>query len=211
MLAYAALGALHGINPAMGWLFAVALALRARRRAKIALAIPPIVLGHLASVAVIVAAIGMARLFIDPTLVRIAGALALVLFGGYKLLAARMHPRWVGMRVGFGDLTLWSFVMSSAHGAGLMLIPVLLHRAPAPSGDMAAHSLAGASGPMQGIMLGGLAAVAVHTAVFATMTAAVAMLVYEVFGLGFLRRAWVNLDALWAGALVAAGLVTLVA
>jgi len=207
VFAYAALGAFHGLNPAMGWLFAVALGLQERRRVIVLSALPPIALGHLASVAIVVAIVGIGRILIDPTVVRVIGACALLAFGVYKLGAARMHPRWVGMRVGFGDLTLWSFLMSSAHGAGLMLIPVLMHRAPVT--HVAVSPLAGHS-DAPGMLVGGLAAVAVHTFSFLAVTALLATLVYEVFGLGLLRVAWVNLDALWAGALVVAGLVTLV-
>jgi hypothetical protein len=207
MLTLVALGAFHGLNPAMGWLFAVALGLQDRRRATVLRAIPPIALGHLASVGTVVAIVGVARVFVDPVIVRVAGAVALIGFGLYKLRVARAHPRWVGMRVGFVDLTLWSFLMSSAHGAGLMLIPVLTPRAPALAMHASAahaHVLASAA------LASGAAALAVHTLAFLGVTVVLALLVYEVFGLGLLRVAWVNLDVLWAGALVVAGLVTLV-
>ena len=207
VLALVALGAFHGLNPAMGWLFAVALGLQDRRRTTVLRAIPPIALGHLASVAIVVALVDAARVLVDPMAVRVAGACALVGFGLYKLLGARTHPRWVGMRVGFADLALWSFLMSSAHGAGLMLIPVLTHRGATPA--MPAHP--GMAGGAQAIAVGGALAVAVHTAAFLGVTVAMALLVYQVLGLRLLRVAWVNLDVLWAGALVLAGVVTLVA
>jgi hypothetical protein len=192
VLAYVVLGAFHGLNPAMGWLFAVALGLQTRRRATVLWAIAPITLGHLASVGVIVALVGTARGLVDPHVLRVGGACAILAFGAWKLGTSRGHPRWVGMRIGAGDLALWSFLMSSAHGAGLMLIPVLLHRSPDGAPGMA-----------------GLVAVAVHTAAFVAVTAVMALLVYEVLGLRLLRIAWVNFDVIWAGALVIAGLVTL--
>ena len=200
MLTLLALGAFHGLNPAMGWLFAVALGLQDRRRLTVLRAIPPIALGHLASVGAVVAVVGAARVFVSPTVVRVVGACALLGFGVWKLRNAQ-HPRWVGMRVGFRDLTVWSFLMSSAHGAGLMLIPVLIG---APL--VAHHGMVMAPAAT----VDGLAAVAVHTAAFLSVTVALALLVYEVLGLRLLRVAWVNLDALWAGALVVAGVVTLV-
>ena len=200
MLTLLALGAFHGLNPAMGWLFAVALGLQDRKRLTVLRAIPPIALGHLASVGAVVALVGAARALVSPTVVRVVGACALLGFGVWKLRSAR-HPRWVGMRVGFRDLAVWSFLMSSAHGAGLMLIPVLM------GGPLVAH--AGMAMP-PAAATAGATAVAVHTAAFLGVTVALALLVYEVLGLKLLRVAWVNLDALWAGALVVAGVVTLV-
>jgi hypothetical protein len=200
MWALVALGAFHGLNPAMGWLFAVALGLQERRRTRVLWAMAPLALGHLASVAAVVAVVGAARALVDPMVVRVTGACALLGFGAWKLRRTR-HPRWVGMRVDFGDLALWSFLMSSAHGAGLMLIPVLMHH------PALAH--AGMSMPAA-VAVDGVTAVAVHTAAFLAVTAAAALLVYEVLGLELLRVAWVNLDTLWAAALVVAGVVTLI-
>ncbi len=112
------LGAFHGLNPAMGWLFAVCLGLQERRRAAVLSALPPIALGHALSAGLVVAAVGLLRQRIPPEMLEYSAAAVLLGYGVYKLLRSR-HPRWVGMRVGFGDLTLWSFLMASAHGAGL--------------------------------------------------------------------------------------------
>ena len=202
-LSLAALGAFHGINPAMGWLFAVALGLQERRRSAVLRAIPPIALGHAVSVLIVVALVSAARLVVSPTALRLTGGTALVAFGAYKLLRRGTHPRWVGMRVGFRDLTLWSFLMSSAHGAGLMLVPVLLHL-PASHAGGHGHTLGATSAS------GAAAALAVHTAALLVVMAATAVVVFEVLGLELLRRAWINLDVAWAGALVVAGAVTLV-
>src|SRR5215207_4079597 len=139
-LTLALLGAYHGINPAMGWLFAVALGLQERRRAGVIRAFAPIALGHAASIAAAVALLSVAQTLVDLAALRLIGAVALVIFGLYKLLAPMSHPRWVGMRVHFRDLTAWSFLMSTAHGAGLMLMPVLLRLPQAAAHDAAAHA-----------------------------------------------------------------------
>src|SRR6266487_2546761 len=140
-LTLALLGGYHGLNPAMGWLFAVALGLQERRRLAVIRAFVPIALGHAASVAAVVALLGAAQALLDLGVLRLVGAGALVIFGLYKLLAPMSHPRWVGMRVNFRDLSAWSFLMATAHGAGLMLLPVLLRL---PSGvGQASHEMAG--------------------------------------------------------------------
>src|SRR6266542_3784660 len=128
-LALCGLGAFHGINPAMGWLFAVALGLQEQKRAAVLRALPPIALGHALSVGVIVAAVLLARVSLSHLVLKLIAATLLLLFGIYRLARSR-HPSWVGMRVGFRDLTLWSFIMASAHGAGLMLIPLFMRSAP---------------------------------------------------------------------------------
>jgi hypothetical protein len=200
-LALGLLGAYHGANPAMGWLFAVAIGLQEGRRAAVLRALPPIALGHEASIALVVALVGGLQAVADPSLLRLAAAGALVLFGLYKLARPRSHPRWVGLRVTGRDLVVWSFLMSSAHGAGLMLLPLLLGL---PTAEHA-HDLPALGA---GALLGAAAAVA-HTLAMLGAMAAVALLVYEKVGLGVLRRAWINLDALWAGAVVTAGFATL--
>ena len=201
-LALAGLGAYHGLNPAMGWLFAVALGLQERSSRAVLRALLPIALGHEASIALVVLLVGGLELVAAPQVLRAAGAVVLVLFGLYKFLRPRSHPRWVGMRVTPRELTLWSFLMSSAHGAGLMLFPVLL--------GLPAHEHAD---ELPALALGGVAAqdaaaVLLHTLAMLLVMGAVALVVYEKLGLGVLRRAWVNLDLVWAAAVVAAGVTT---
>ena len=139
-LSLALLGAYHGVNPAMGWLFAVALGLQEHSRKALLRALLPITLGHWASIALTAALVGGLQVVSPPYLLRPLAAAALILFGLYKFVKPRSHPRWVGMRVSLRELALWSFLMSSAHGAGLMLFPVLLglpaaeHRPHARSG-----------------------------------------------------------------------------
>lgn len=207
-LALLALGGFHGINPGMGWLFAVALGLQEKRRQAVLAALPPIALGHAASIGAVVLVVGVAQVVLSEPSLRYLCAAGLGAFGLYRLLRSR-HPRWVGMRVSFWDLTVWSFLMASAHGAGLMLVPVLL-RWPAAnyaharlvqglSPEVIAHS--------PGLLL---AAVGVHTLSMLCVTGAVAVLVYEKLGLALLRQAWFNVDLLWAVALLIAGVLALV-
>jgi hypothetical protein len=210
--ALVALGAFHGFNPAMGWLFAVALGLQERRRGAVLQALPPIALGHAVAISLAVLVIGVAQIMVPLDVLRYACAGALILFGLYKL-ARRRHPRWVGMRVGFRDLTAWSFLMASAHGAGLMLIPVLLRLS--STGQMQGAHARGAHtdhATMTGsaTVLADLAAVGLHTLALFAVMGAVAVLVYEKLGVMILKRAWINVDLLWAGTLVAAGVITLV-
>ena len=196
-LTAALLGAFHGINPAMGWLFAVALGLQEGRRSAVLAALPPIALGHALSVGIVIAVLGAASLSVPPWPLRVGAAAALVGFGLFRLARPWAHLRWVGMRVGFRDLTLWSLLMSTGHGAGLMLAPAVLGGGTAGAAAHATHAA-------------GLALLAIHTAAMFLVMGLVALLVYEVVGVALLRRAWVNLDRLWAVALVLAGVATLV-
>jgi hypothetical protein len=208
----ALLGAYHGINPGMGWLFAVSRGLQERSRQAVTGALLPIALGHEAAVAAAVLVLGGAAATVPATAVRVGGAVVLIGFGIWKLARPNRHPRWVGMRVNRRQLTLWSFLMSSAHGAGLMLFPVLIGLSAAggtggggsgPANDLASVAGSGSSWLRDGV------AVAVHTAAMLAVMAAMALVVYEKVGVGILRKAWVNLDLVWAGALVAAGVFTL--
>ncbi|MBY8870399.1 hypothetical protein K7640_00905 [Micromonospora sp. PLK6-60] len=200
----AGLGAFHGLNPAMGWLLATARGLQERRRAALLAALPPIAVGHLASVAVVAALVTATRSVTASRALAVAGGVLLVGYGLWRLLSER-HFRWAGMRLSAGQLVAWSFLMSSAHGAGLMLLPVLL-AGPAPAGGPHAGHLAAAPAGA----LPGLAAAGVHTVAMLAVATVLALVVYEVLGVGVLRRAWFNVDRLWAGVLVAAGVVTLI-
>lgn len=148
----ALLGAYHGINPGMGWLFAVSLGLQERSRAAVLRAFTPIAIGHFASIAVVVALVAALKYSVGPELLRYGGAAALIAFGIYKMIAPMSHPRWVGMRVGSRQLALWSFLMATAHGAGLMVAPIVMKMTPGPSAAVAEASPS--SGP-QSISLSG--------------------------------------------------------
>jgi len=198
-LAVFGLGIFHGINPAMGWLFAVALGLQEQKRAAVFRALPPMVLGHALSIGIIIAAVMLARVSLPHRALKIGAAAILFAFGFYRLLRSR-HPTWVGMRVGFGDLTLWSFVMASAHGAGLMLVPLFLG-SPA-AGDAHHHTAAFANFDAPSLLAG---SVGVHTLGYLLTTALLAILVYEKLGVAILRRAWFNIDFVWMLALMITG------
>lgn len=200
-LALAALGAYHGINPAMGWLFAVALGLQEKRRWAVIRALPAIAIGHEASIAAVAAILAIAQVFAAAEILRPLGAIGLVAFGVFKLVKPRSHPRWVGLRVGLRDLVVWSFLMSSAHGAGLMLVPVLLGMPTTDSPDIPGLGVA--------TLAQDVAAVTVHSASMLLVMGAVALLVYDRLGVNVLRKAWLNLDLLWSVAVIAAGVVTL--
>jgi hypothetical protein len=185
-----ALGAGHGINPAMGWLFAVALGLQRGSRRAVWAALGPLALGHAAAIAAAILAAGAAGLVLRLDTLRWVTAGLLVGLGVYRLVRAR-HITYGGMRASGRELAAWSFLMASAHGAGLMVLPLVL-----------GHAVAS-------VEHGGLQAAAVHSAGYLLATGAIAALVYERIGLGFLRRGWINLDLIWAGALVVTGCATL--
>jgi hypothetical protein len=99
-------------------------------------------------------------------------------------------------------LGFWSFLMASAHGAGLMLLPVALPLClSSPGGELTAS----------GSLAIGLAVIGVHTAAMLAVIAAIAFIVYEWIGVAFLRRGWINLDLLWSIVLAASGIYLLVA
>ena len=209
-LTLAVLGAYHGLNPAMGWLFAVALGLQEQRRGAVLQALPPIALGHAIAVLLAVLVVGVAQIVVPFDVLRYGCAGVLIVFGLYKLVRRR-HPRWIGMRVGFRDLTAWSFLMAGAHGAGLMLIPVLLSLSftePMQGAHDHGASTDHASMTSSATLLADVAAVGLHTLAMFAVMGAIAVVVYEKLGVMILKRTWFNLDLLWAGALVGAGVIT---
>lgn len=206
-LAVILLGAYHGLNPAMGWLFAVSLGLQERSRKKVVGAMLPIAAGHLASIALVVALVGWGALAISPRLLQIIGGSAIAAFGALRLFSSRLHYKWVGMRVSSWDLVVWSFLMASAHGAGLMLFPVLINLPVCST----AISASPAVGPGAFAMARtGLDVVLLHTAAMLAVMGPVAIAVYDWVGLGILRKAWINVDKLWAATLMGSGLLVLV-
>ncbi len=202
----ALLGAYHGVNPGMGWLFAVARGLQERRRGAVFESLLPIAIGHEAAIGLIVLLVGVAQVLVAPRALRIAAAAVLLAFAVFRLIKQRAHPRGFGMRVGLKALAAWSFLMSSAHGAGLMLVPILLQLPSSNAGqDTQLIAQTASISPMQGLL-----AATLHTAALLLVMATVAIVVYDNFGVGFLRKAWFNLDLLWVVTLLIAGAVTLV-
>ena len=212
-LALFLLGCYHGVNPGMGWLFAVALGYQEKSLRAVGRAIVPIALGHVVSVAAVVALAAYAAVALPHAYVHWGAAAILLAFGAYRLVRAR-HPRWVGMRVGFWGLVLWGFLMASAHGAGLMLVPFVTaapafaHPMPMPAMPMPAAPAAAAPSATSPALTAVLM-VAVHTLGFVVTTTAIALVVYAKFGVSFLRRGWLNVDLVWAIALIVAGIVAL--
>jgi len=209
-LSLLALGAFHGLNPAMGWLFAVALGLQERRLRAVTTALGPIALGHALAIGLAAVAVGMLGVLIPQRVLLALGGAALLGFAAYKVATRFRHPRWVGMRVSPRELVLWSFLMASAHGAGLMLVPVLagLRGEGVPSALAHAAHLGhvGHQPPAASdAVLPTLAAVGLHSVAMLAVAGVVAVVVYQKVGVEVLRRAWVNLDFIWTGALVVVG------
>lgn len=200
-----ALGAGHGINPAMGWLFAVALGFQRGTRRAVWGALGPLAIGHALAMAATIALAAAVGLILPPQMLKWTIAGMLVGLGVYRLVRSR-HITYGGMQVSSAELATWSFLMATAHGAGLMVLPLVLGdvTAPAHTQHLAAASLAG-MGSVQWI---GVTAAVVHTAGYLLVTGAIAVIVYEKVGLRFLRTAWVNLDLVWAVALVMTGVAT---
>jgi hypothetical protein len=197
------LGAYHGINPGMGWLFAVALGMQQGSARGVWRALPPIALGHAGAVAVVVTTAAVAGLVVPLEALDVLVAAVLMSLGVYRFWRHR-HPRVGGMQVDFRDLTVWSFLMASAHGAGLMVLPFVRPAAAVAAAhhDHAHHVAAAAANAAA-------AAVALHTAAYFTVMVLAASIVYRKLGLSLLRRAWFNMDWLWAGALVLTGVIVL--
>lgn len=244
-LALLLLGAFHGINPGMGWLFAVALGLQERDRSAVWRSLLPLALGHALAIGAIILLVALIGRVVPLTYLKWTVAVVLLVFGIYRLFRT-WHPRYGGMQVGARDLTVWSFLMASAHGAGLMVLPFIFgtgvmagtpsatmdhgHAAPsqathytvpsphpAPSGhpDSAVADEAGehsqhvamlASLPNEPVV--GLLATLMHTVGYLLVMGLVAVIVYEKLGLRLLRSAWLNLDLIWAGVLIATALLT---
>ncbi|HJT01832.1 MAG TPA: hypothetical protein VJ756_22250 [Terriglobales bacterium] len=199
------LGAYHGLNPGMGWLFAVALGMQEEKGSAVGKALIPIAIGHALAIGVVVMAAAFLGLMLPREAMRYPVAALLIGLGIFSLVR-HYHPRWVRMQVGFRDLTLWSFLMASAHGAGLMVVPVLL-------GSSTVEAAEGTAGHEHAAMAAtpanALIATAIHTAAYLAVTGLVAWVVYRKLGLAILRKAWLNLDSVWAAALVITGVVTL--
>jgi len=193
------LGAFHGLNPGMGWLFAVALGMQERRRTAVLAALLPLGLGHALAVGVAVGVAVIAGVVIPIHWLHWILAGALISLGVSRLFWHR-HPRWASMRVNFGALSFWSFLMASAHGAGLMVVPLFLSM---PTEGAHCHAMAGATmTPMSALL-----ATIIHALGYQLVTAIIAVIVFEKVGVGILRKAWFNLDLVWATTLLGTGVL----
>lgn len=202
VVALVLLGVFHGVNPGMGWLFAVSMGLQDRSRRSLLLALPSIALGHEAAIALMVVVLTATSSLFASKIVVLASGAVLLGFGLWQIWSKR-HVRWVGMRLSRWQLAGWSFVMSSAHGAGLMLLPVFVF--PVEDHVMALDLHRG----VLPVLTAGALALVVHVGAMILTCGIIALVVYEILGLGVLRRLWVNLDRVWAFALVGAGVATL--
>src|SRR6266852_2959656 len=185
-LALAGLGAFHGLNPAMGWLFAVALGLHRHNRRIVWLSPLPIALGHALSIAIVAGAFLWAGFVIDLRAVRIGAGLLLIGWALYHWRYGHRHRVRVGMQAGLAALAVWPVLMALCFPA-----------ASQPS----------SIGPLFTALL----AIGIHTLAMLTVTTAVAVAVYEWIGLEILRRAWFNVDLIWTLALLLAGGLLLLA
>ena len=207
-LTLAGLGAYHGLNPAMGWLFAVSRGMQERSRRAVLRSLLPIAIGHELSIALVALLVVGLSVVADSSTIRLGAAVALIAFGLFRFARPRAHFRWTSMRVSDRELTLWSFLMSTAHGAGLMVAPVLIGLDGA--GDEHARTHDAADLTLLGGSLGtGAVGIVLHVAAMFVVMAVVAVVVYDRVGLRVLRTAWVNTDAVWASAFVLAGVITL--
>jgi hypothetical protein len=200
-LALAGLGAFHGLNPAMGWLFAVALGLNRKSRGAVLMALPSIALGHAAAIAVVAGTVVLAGVIVQERLVGVGAGCLLVGWAAYHQFRGHRHRVRVGMTTGQVGLILWSFLMATAHGAGLMIVPALipLCLSASPTREISLSHTAAVS----------LAAVGVHTGAMLATTGLIAVAVFEWVGLGILRSAWINIDLIWTVALVLTGALLL--
>jgi len=208
-LTLAGLGAYHGVNPAMGWLFAVSRGMQERSRRAVLRSLVPIAIGHELSIALVAAVVAGLSVVTDSSTLRIGAAAVLLAFGIFRFAKPRAHFRWTSMRVSDRELTLWSFLMSTAHGAGLMVAPVLIGlQGAVDRGHVRAHDQADL-GLLGGSLGAGAAGVVLHVVAMLAVMGLVAVVVYDRLGLKVLRRAWLNTDHLWAAAFVLAAGITL--
>jgi hypothetical protein len=208
-LSLLALGAAHGINPAMGWLFAVGRGLQERDRRAVWRALGPLALGHAVAIAVTVfVAIALGQMLAARWLRWIVAAALLAV--GVDGLVHHRHVRLGGMRVNARELATWSFLMASVHGAGLMVLPFMLGAAVSRPSAVLHHDHAVAAG-IGVVDPVGVTAALIHTLGYLAVTAAFAVVVYEKVGLRILRRAWINVNVLWAAALIVVAVMSVLA
>jgi hypothetical protein len=198
-LAIVAIGLYHGLNPAMGWPIAVANGMTERRAGAVFSTILPLGGGHFAAMAVVLVPFAWLSLYVEwSRAIRLGAGTLVLLFGIFKLLARR-HPRALA-RIRPTQLAWWSFLMATAQGAGLMLLPFMLGLCIAGPADAAVMSYLAQSSVTTAV-----AVAAVHTLAMMIAGIAMAWAVYRYLGLQFLRRAWLDLDLVWGASLVIAG------
>jgi len=197
-LAVVASGLYHGINPGMGWPLAVSAGLMERSPRALVAALGPLTIGHLLAMAVVILPFALlVTLVAWQQPIRIGASLLVIGFGLFRLVNRR-HPRALA-RIRPTQLGLWSFAVATAHGAGLMLVPIYLGLCRAAGTDQAAGTLIGGDLGM------GVLVAAVHSVAMVAAGGAFAWLVYRTLGLKAVARSWFNLDIVWAGSLILVG------
>ncbi|CAI9085183.1 hypothetical protein A7K93_10800 [Candidatus Methylacidiphilum fumarolicum] len=191
---YLGIGIFHGLNPAMGWLFSVALALQHNSFRWIIRSAIALLTGHFLSIGSYFAFFLLLGKWVSLQWIKWIAVIALFSFAFYWLIRAR-HPKWVGMNVGVADLIYWSFLMASAHGAGLMLLV---------GSSLCGRSFAFWLQP-SGITAQLFIPPAIHTLGYFLAVFVIATIVYRSDLLKVLYRKWINFDLLWSAALFAAG------
>jgi len=207
LLTLVVLGAYHGLNPAMGWLFAVSRGMQEGSRRGVLRSLVPIAIGHELALVLVAGVVLLAAEIVDPQALHIAAAVVLFSFGIFRFVKPRAHPRWTKMRVNNRELTLWSFLMSSAHGAGLIVAPVLIGIGSASAASDPEDHVP-ATGDVASFAVSGVGLV-LHVAAMIAVMAVVAVVVYDKLGVAVLKKAWLNTDQLWAAAFIVAAIITL--
>ncbi len=204
-LAVLASGLYHGVNPGMGWPLAVSAALMGKGRRDLFPALGALAAGHFIAMAGILLPFAMMTALLDwQRQIRVGAGLLVVAFGLFLLIRNR-HPRFLA-RIPPSRIALWSFLAATAHGAGLMLVPIYLGLC--TTQDLGAgHRAAGEL--MNGTLGVALAVAVVHTGAMVTAGGAMAYAVYRWLGLTFLSKSWFNLDRVWAASLVLVGGISL--
>jgi hypothetical protein len=200
-------GIYHGLNPGMGWPLAVSAGLLHQGRRALLAALASLAAGHFAAMAGILLPFALLTTLLTWQLEIRVFAGVIVVCAGLYLLVARRHPRILS-RIGPRQLALWSLAVATAHGAGLMLLPVYLGLCQAVEAGNAQQAESALIG---GNLLAAVSVAAVHAGAMVLAGGAVAFAVYEWLGLKFIARSWFNLDALWALSLVGVGGSSLIA
>jgi hypothetical protein len=203
------LGAYHGLNPAMGWLFAVALGMQERSRRAVVRSLLPIAIGHECSIVLVAALVLGLGVLADSSALHLGAGIGLIVFGIFRFVKPHAHFRWTTLTVNRRELSWWSFLMSTAHGAGFMVAPVLIGAGAADTARASSdHELQHLQTASMSIPGSGLALL-LHVGSMILVMAVVSVVVYEKLGVAMLRQAWLNTEWLWAGSFVLAGTVTL--
>lgn len=207
-LAVVASGLYHGVNPGMGWPLAVSAALLGKGREDLWPALGALAIGHFIAMAGILLPFALMTMLVDwQREIRIAAGLIVVAFGLFLFIRNR-HPRFLA-RIPPSRLALWSFLAATAHGAGLMLVPIYLGLCTTEELRAMGHEAVGAL-MTNNIMLAGVVS-AVHTLAMIAAGGIVAWIAYRYVGTKLVTRSWFNLDAVWALSLIVVGLIGLVA